>query len=81
MRLRCVTSRTGAVVGHRELERRMKPRTRADFEILYNELEAWRVAETHKIEVSEMSPEDKQQARYQLLLKEIKLVQVRRWIC
>lgn len=62
---------------NREVERRMKPRSRADFELLYNELEAWRVAETRKIEVSEMSAEEKQQARYQLLLKEIKLVQVR----
>lgn len=60
---------------NREVERRMKPRSRADFELLYNELEAWRVAETRKIEVSEMSAEEKQQARYQLLLKEIKLVQ------
>ena len=27
----------------REIERRMHPRTPADFEILYNELEAWRL--------------------------------------
>lgn len=27
----------------REIERRMRPRTTADFEILYNELEAWRL--------------------------------------
>ena len=27
----------------REIERRMHPRTAADFEILYNELEAWRL--------------------------------------
>jgi len=26
-----------------EIERRMRPRTTADFEILYNELEAWRL--------------------------------------
>ena len=30
----------------REVERRMHPKNGADFEILYNELEAWRVAET-----------------------------------
>jgi hypothetical protein len=27
----------------KEIERRMRPRTTADFEILYNELEAWRL--------------------------------------
>jgi hypothetical protein len=27
----------------KEIERRMHPRTAADFEILYNELEAWRL--------------------------------------
>jgi hypothetical protein len=33
----------------REIERRMRPRTHEDFEILYNELEAWRLLETSKI--------------------------------
>ena len=30
----------------REIERRMHPRATSDFEILYNELEAWRLSET-----------------------------------
>ncbi|EKX39769.1 hypothetical protein GUITHDRAFT_89024, partial [Guillardia theta CCMP2712] len=59
----------------REVERRKNPKTAADFEILYNELEQWRIQETQRIEVSEMSMEEKQNARYQLLLKEVKLVQ------
>jgi hypothetical protein len=59
----------------REVERRMHPKNGADFEILYNELEAWRVAESQKIETGDMAEEEKQSARYELLLKEIKLVQ------
>lgn len=39
-------------VREREIERRMHPKTASDFEILYKELEAWRVSETQKIEVS-----------------------------
>ncbi|KAJ1491989.1 hypothetical protein T484DRAFT_2018087 [Baffinella frigidus] len=76
----------------REIQRRMHPRTAADFEcvtgggvggaardvpdvrrgrqVLYEELEQWRVAETHKIEVADTLPEEKQRARYDLLLKE-----------
>ena len=59
----------------REVERRMHPKNGADFEILYNELEEWRIAETQKIETGGMAEEEKQAARYELLLKEIKLVQ------
>ena len=33
----------------REIERRMHPRANTDFEILYQELEAWRQQETEKI--------------------------------
>ena len=32
-----------------EIERRMHPRTKQDFDILYQELEAWRFQETRKI--------------------------------
>lgn len=43
-----------------EIERRMHPKTTKDFEILYNELEAWRLNETKKIKnSSELSTEEK----------------------
>ena len=32
-----------------EIERRMHPKKTKDFDILYNELEAWRLNETKKI--------------------------------
>ena len=35
-----------------EIERRMHPKKYKDFEILYNELEAWRLNETKKIKNS-----------------------------
>lgn len=35
-----------------EIERRMHPKKGKDFEILYNELEAWRLNETKKIKAS-----------------------------
>ena len=35
-----------------EIERRMHPQKGKDFEILYNELEAWRLNETKKIKAS-----------------------------
>lgn len=62
----------------REIERRMHPRTAADFEILYNELEAWRLQETRKIKESGLAVEAQQQVLQQLLHKETKLLQVRR---
>jgi len=64
-----------AELREREIERRMHPRTAADFETLYEELEQWRLAETRKIEVAETDAAEKQKARYELLLKEVKLVQ------
>ena len=35
-----------------EIERRMHPKKHKDFDILYNELEAWRLNETKKIKNS-----------------------------
>lgn len=35
-----------------EIERRMHPKQGKDFDILYNELEAWRLNETKKIKNS-----------------------------
>lgn len=41
-----------------EIERRMHPKKYQDFEILYNELEAWRLNETKKIKNSTDLKED-----------------------
>ena len=46
-----------------EIERRMHPKRGKDFEILYNELEAWRLNETKKIKAStELNEEEKKLA-------------------
>jgi len=59
-----------------EIERRMHPKTAKDFEILYNELEAWRLNETKKIKNSaELSHEEKALAMEQLLNKETRILQ------
>lgn len=59
----------------REIERRTHPRTPADFAILYNELEAWRLQESDKIKESTMDETEKQLARQELLKKETRLLQ------
>lgn len=53
----------------REIERRMRPRTTEDFEVLYNELEAWRLQETRTIESSGFSPTQRKDAMQALLHK------------
>lgn len=54
----------------------MHPKTTKDFEILYNELEQWRLNETKKIKNSaELSQEEKDMALQQLLGKETKILQ------
>ena len=59
-----------------EIERRMHPKKGKDFEILYNELEAWRLNETKKIKAStELKEEEKKLALQQLLHKETKILQ------
>ena len=59
-----------------EIERRMHPKTAKDFDILYNELEAWRLNETKKIKNSlELNQEEKSFALEQLLNKETKILQ------
>lgn len=46
-----------------EIERRMHPKNPKDFEILYNELEAWRLNETKKIKAStDLKEEEKKLA-------------------
>lgn len=54
----------------------MHPKTTKDFEILYNELEAWRLNETKKIKnSSELSGDEKALGLEQLLKKETKILQ------
>ena len=54
----------------------MHPKTGKDFDILYNELEAWRLNETKKIKNSlELKEEEKALAMQQLLNKETKILQ------
>jgi len=54
----------------------MHPKKGKDFEILYNELEAWRLNETKKIKASnELSHDEKKTALQQLLHKEVKILQ------
>lgn len=46
-----------------EVERRLQPKKAKDFEILFNELEAWRLNETKKVKVStELNGEEKKLA-------------------
>ncbi|KAA6423097.1 MAG: IQ and ubiquitin-like domain-containing [Trebouxia sp. A1-2] len=59
----------------REAQRRLQPRTSADFALLNSELEAWRLAETARIKAAGLSPEDCQQALAHLLHQETKLLQ------
>ncbi len=54
----------------------MHPKKGKDFEVLYNELEAWRLSETKKIKAStELKEEEKKLALQQLLNKETKILQ------
>ena len=60
----------------REIQRRMHPQSYEDFEILYNELEAWRLQETRNINDEFADDEEARLAApQQLLLKEQKLLQ------
>ena len=58
-----------------EIERRIRPKTSEDFELLYDELEQWRVRETAKVE-AEFPPETdaRRLAMSQLLAKETELI-------
>ena len=54
----------------------MHPKKGKDFDILYNELEVWRLNETKKIKGSqELDEEEKRLALQQLLHKETKILQ------
>ena len=48
-----------------EIERRMHPKKGKDFEVLYNELEAWRLNETKKIKASAELKEDEKKLAMQ----------------
>eukprot|EP01017_Pseudomicrothorax_dubius_P038866 TRINITY_DN588_c0_g2_i1.p1 TRINITY_DN588_c0_g2~~TRINITY_DN588_c0_g2_i1.p1 ORF type:complete len:428 (-),score=126.70 TRINITY_DN588_c0_g2_i1:23-1306(-) len=60
----------------REIERRMHPRTKDDFMILYDELELWRLNETNRIrENTTMTADERRIAMKALLDKETELLQ------
>jgi len=58
-----------------EIERRMNPKSVKDFEILYNELETWRLDEHQKIRLADISPAERKGLVADLLAKETKLLQ------
>lgn len=59
-----------------EVERRVNPRTRKDFELLYNELEAWREQEVARISaIDEATIEQKHRAMCEILAQETKALQ------
>ena len=58
-----------------EVQRRMHPHAREDFDILYNELEAWRFQETRRINNENLAEHGRLEALAQVLLKEQKLLQ------
>eukprot|EP00698_Gefionella_okellyi_P004394 TRINITY_DN14057_c0_g1_i1.p1 TRINITY_DN14057_c0_g1~~TRINITY_DN14057_c0_g1_i1.p1 ORF type:complete len:396 (+),score=79.15 TRINITY_DN14057_c0_g1_i1:35-1189(+) len=58
-----------------EIERRMHPRSREDFDVLYNELEAWRLQETKRINAMDRPEQERMSLLAQLLYKETKLLQ------
>ena len=60
----------------REVERRMNPTSRSDFEVLYNELDNWRQHETQRIKATPGIADKERQAQLEeLLAKETKLLQ------
>eukprot|EP00735_Rhodelphis_limneticus_P010732 TRINITY_DN3556_c0_g1::TRINITY_DN3556_c0_g1_i1::g.18009::m.18009 TRINITY_DN3556_c0_g1::TRINITY_DN3556_c0_g1_i1::g.18009 ORF type:complete len:322 (+),score=90.67,sp/Q4R6T7/IQUB_MACFA/40.58/3e-62,IQ/PF00612.22/0.00066,FlgN/PF05130.7/0.78,FlgN/PF05130.7/46,P4Ha_N/PF08336.6/1.8,P4Ha_N/PF08336.6/19 TRINITY_DN3556_c0_g1_i1:449-1414(+) len=59
----------------KEIQRRMHPKTPEDFEILYKELEAWRLLETKKLNESGLEESERLEALAHLLHKETKLLQ------
>ena len=67
--------RTASDKQKREIERRMNPKSVQDFEILYNELETWRQAETEKIKKCGEDEATKKAMVGELLAKETKLLQ------
>lgn len=58
-----------------ELQRRINPKKKEDFEVLYNELEQWRIQEIDTINQTETDTKKKQEALKELLRKETTLLQ------
>lgn len=60
----------------REIRRRINPKSKEDFNILYQELELWRVGELAKIKSNnDLTTEQRKEAMKQLLEKETELLQ------
>lgn len=59
----------------REMDRRKNPRTKADFHVLYSELEQWCKQETDNIKTSNITQEEKQKALQGLVQKKTRLLQ------
>jgi hypothetical protein len=59
----------------RDMERRARPQTNADFSALYNELDQWREEETKQIKASDLSSEEKRKALTDVLTNETKALQ------
>jgi hypothetical protein len=69
-------SRKEALRKRKEVERKLKPKTKEDFKILYDQLDSWRLAKTEKIKTSDKLDENqKKKALFELLRKETKLLQ------
>jgi hypothetical protein len=62
-------------VKRKEINRRMHPKTKKDFDVMYAELEQWRLQETAKIQSGARSEEEKKQGLHELLRKQVKLLQ------
>eukprot|EP01035_Chromulina_nebulosa_P017050 gene17050-22560_t len=58
-----------------DMNRRLHPKTEADFEILFNELEVWSRSEIAKINSSNKSTEEKQKAKLILLTEKTSSIQ------
>jgi hypothetical protein len=71
---KCAHDDAAAAEAHRrrEIARRMHPRTAADFEVLYNELEAWRLAETRTIGAAQLEDDARRDA-FEALLHKVQL--------
>ncbi|KAF0711535.1 Aste57867_5229 [Aphanomyces stellatus] len=60
----------------KEIDRRMHPNSQHDFEVLYNELDQWRLYETKKVEdEATLSEKERTAAMAAILAKETKLLQ------
>lgn len=58
-----------------EIQRRTHPTTAQDFNVLHNELEAWRLQEVERINAADISDAERRIAMQELLKKQTKLLQ------